>query len=77
MHLEDSVVMYGMYNAETFEKLINTVHCMYNFTSLNEKLFAGQLGTVMIQPIYANIQGIQHYSINSLLYLRTIKESMF
>ena len=47
---------------------------MHNFTSPNEKLFTGQLGTVMIQPIYANIQGIRHYSINSLLYLKTIKE---
>ena len=74
MHLEDSMVIYCMYNAETLEKLINTVQCMHNFKSLNEKLFAGQLGTVMIKPIYTNIQGIQHYSINSLLYLRTIKE---
>ena len=47
---------------------------MHNVTSPNEKLCSGQFGTVMIQPIYANIQGIQHYSINSLLYLRTIKE---
>ena len=77
MHLEDSMVMYGIYNAETLEKLINTVHHMQKFTSQNEKLFSGQLVTVIIQPIYANLQGIQHYSINSLLYLRTIKENMF
>ena len=41
MHLEDSMVMYGIYNVETFEKLINTVHQIHNFTSPNEKLFAG------------------------------------
>ena len=74
MHLEDSMVMYGPYNAGTLEKLINTIHCIYNFTSPNEKLFGGQLSTVLLQPIYTNMQGIQHYSIHSLLYLRTVKE---
>ena len=42
MPLEDSMVMCGMYNAEILEKLINTVHHIHNFTSPNEKLFAGQ-----------------------------------
>ena len=74
MHLEDSIVIYGIYNAETLEKLINTVHCIHNNTSPNKKLFAGQQGTALLQPIYANMQGIQHYSINSLLYLRIVKE---
>ena len=64
MHLEDAMVMYGIYNAETLEKLINTVHHIHNFKSPIEKLFAGQLGTVLLQSPYANIQGIQHYSIN-------------
>ena len=63
MHLEDSMVTYGIYNAETLEKLINTVHHIHSFTSPNEKLFAGQQGTALLQPIYANMQGIQHYSI--------------
>ena len=26
VHLENSMVMYGIYNSETFEKLIKTVH---------------------------------------------------
>ena len=42
MHLEDSMVMYRIYNAETLEQLINTVHHIHNTTSSNEKLFAGQ-----------------------------------
>ena len=46
MHLEESVVMYGIYNAETLQKLINTVFLMHNFTTPNEKLFAGLLCTV-------------------------------
>ena len=29
-HLEDSMVMYGIYNLYTLEKLINTVHKMHN-----------------------------------------------
>ena len=33
MHLEDSMIMYGIYNAETLEKVINTVHCIHNYTS--------------------------------------------
>ena len=68
------MVMYGIYNAETLEKLINTVHHIHNYTSPNEKLFAGQQGTALLLPMYTNAQGIQHYSINSLLYLRTMKE---
>ena len=42
MHIEDSMVMYGIYNAETLEQFINTVYCIHNTTSFNEKIFAGQ-----------------------------------
>ena len=44
LHLEDSMLMYDIYNAETLENLINTVHQMHNAAnaSLNEKLFAGK-----------------------------------
>ena len=74
MHLEDSMIMYGFYNGETLGQLINTVHCIHNTTSSNDKLFAGQQGTAILQSLYANVQGIQHYSINSLLHLRTVKD---
>ena len=30
MQLENSMSMYGVYNAETLEKLINTVHNIHN-----------------------------------------------
>ena len=33
MHLENSMVMYGIYNAETLEKLKNTVHHSHNITT--------------------------------------------
>ena len=42
-HLEDSMVMYGMYNSDTLEHLINTVHRLHNRTTWNEKLFSGQI----------------------------------
>ena len=74
IHLEDLMVMYGIYNAETLEKHINTGHCIHNFASPSEKLLSGQQGTALLQPLYANMQGRQHYFINSLLYLRIVKE---
>ena len=48
--------------------------CIHNFTSPHEKLFTGQQGTALHLPMYANAQGIQDYSISSLLFLRTVKE---
>ena len=42
MHLENSMVMYGIHNAETIEKLINAVHYLRNITTPYEKLFAGK-----------------------------------
>ena len=42
-HLEDSIVIYGIYISDTLEKLINTVHKMDNKTTWNEKLFVGKL----------------------------------
>ena len=71
MHLEDFILMYGIYNAETLEKLNDTVHHIHNKTTTNEKLFP-ELGTAYTW--YVNKQGIQHYAINSILYLRMVKE---
>ena len=42
MKLDNTMLMYGIYNVETLEKLINTVHEIHNVTSLHEKLFAGE-----------------------------------
>ena len=38
IQLEISVLMYGIYNTETLEKLSNTVHHIHNTTSFHEKL---------------------------------------
>ena len=74
MQLENSMLMYGIYNTETLEKLINTVHHIHNTTSSHERLFAGQQSSLTLRSLYANALGLQHYSINSLLYLRTVQD---
>ena len=66
--------MYGIYNAETLEKLIDTVHQIHNTTSSHERLFAGQQSSLTCRSLYASALGLQHYSINSLLYLRTVQD---
>ena len=35
--------MYGVYNSDTLKDLIDTIHRMQNFTTWNEKTFAGKL----------------------------------
>ena len=55
------------------EKLINTVHNIHNI-SWHERLFAGQQSPLMLRSLYANSLGLHHYSINSLLYLRTVQD---
>ena len=74
INLEDSMIMYSIYNAETLENLINTVHQMYNTTTLNEKLFTAEFSTAFTW--YVNKDGVHHYAINSLLYLRTLREKI-
>ena len=64
IHLENSMVMYGVYNAKTLEKLIKTIHQMHNITTPNERLFAGKLGSSFTW--YLNKNGVRHYAINTL-----------
>ena len=71
-HLEDSMIMYGIYNVDTLEKLIQMVHKMNNRSIWYEKLYAGQVNNWFEK--YSDSQGINHYAIHSLLYLRTIQE---
>ena len=42
-HLEDSMVMYCIYNSDTLEALTDTVHRLHNQSTWNERLFAGQI----------------------------------
>ena len=72
IHLEDLIAMYGIYNLATLEKFITTVHKMHNFTTPDERLFAGTLSS--LYSWYLTKDGINHYAINSLLYLRMLRE---
>ena len=74
MQLENSMLMYGVYNVETLEKLINAVHNIHNTTSSHERLFVEQHSSNTFRLLYAHSLGLHHYSINSLLYLRTIQD---
>ena len=67
------MLMYGIYNAETLEKLIKTVHKIHNTTSSHEKLFAGEHHYSLFRILYTHSLGLQLYSTNSLLYLRIIQ----
>ena len=74
MKLENLMLMYGVYNAETLEKLINTVHNIHNTTSSYERLFTCEHSSSIFQTLYAHSLCLQHYSTNSLLYLRIIQD---
>ena len=64
MKLENAMLMYGVYNAKTLEKLINTVHDIHNTTSFHERLFIGEHSPSIFQTLYAHLLGLQHYSTN-------------
>ena len=71
-HLEDTMIMYGVYNSDTLKDLIDTVHRMQNFTTWNEKTFTGKLHDSM--EIYSQDEGVHNYAINSVLFLTTVQE---
>ena len=71
-HLEDTMIMYGVYNSDTLTDLIDTVHRIQNFTTWNKKTFAGNLHDLM--EIYSQEEGMHNYAINSVLFLNTVQE---
>ena len=74
MKLDNSMLMYGIYNAEMLEKLIKTVHGIHNTTSSHERLFAGEHSPSTFKTLYVHSLGLRHYFTNSLLYLRIIQD---
>ena len=60
-HLEDSMIMYGVYNSDTLKDLIDTVHRMQNFNTWKEKTFAGKLHDWM--NIYSRDEGVHNNAI--------------
>ena len=49
LKLDNTMLMYGIYNAETLEKLINTIHNIHNVTSSHERLFAGEHNPTLLR----------------------------
>ena len=60
IQLENSMHMYGIYNAKTLEQLIDAVHKIHNTTSSHKRIFAGQQGSLTFRSLYANALGLQH-----------------
>ena len=71
-HLEDTMIMYGVYNSDTLTDFIDTVHRIQNFTTWNEKTIVGKLHDWM--ELYTQDEGVCNYAINSILFLMTIRE---
>ena len=74
-HLQDSMIMYGIYYVRTLEKLIQMVHKMNNRSVWFERLYAGHINKWF--EMYSSSQGANYYAIHSLLYLRTIQEKIY
>ena len=74
LKLDNTMLMYGIYNAETLEKLINTVQDIHNVTSSHERLFVGEHNLAQFRLLYTNALGIQQYAFNSLLFLRVMQD---
>ena len=66
------MIMYGVYNVDTLEKLIQMVHKINNRSVWYERLYAGHVNKWF--EMYSANQGANYYAIHSLLYLRTIQE---
>ena len=74
LKLDNTMLMYRIYNADTLEKLINTVQEIHNVTSSHEKLFAGEYNPAIFRLLYTDALGIQQYAFNSLLFLRVVQD---
>ena len=64
------MVMYGVYNSDTLEELIDTVHKLHNRTTWNEKLFSGQIktGPITTHPLQVyNTMQLIHYCFSQQL----------
>ena len=74
LKLYNTMLMHGIYNADTLEKLINTVQEINNITSSHEKLFAGEHNPAIFRLLYMDFLGVQQYAFNSLLSLRVVQD---
>ena len=52
LKLDNTMLMYGIYNTDTLEKLINTVQEIHNVTSSHKRLFAGEHNPAIFRLLY-------------------------
>ena len=74
LKLDNTMLMYRIYNADTLEKLINTVQEIHNVTSSHEKLFAGEHNPTIFRLLYMDALGIQQYAFYLLLFLTGVQD---
>ena len=55
MNLENTLIMYGVYNTETLERLVKTVHALHSRQTLYKSLFAGK--TSAAYEFYSQMHG--------------------
>ena len=72
-HLEDTMIMYDKYNSDTLMELVKTVHQMQNVTNWKEKIFVSKINKWLKHKL-ANIHNEFDYSIDTILFLTTVKE---
>ena len=72
-HLEDTMIMYGKYNSDTLMELVKTVHQMQNVTTWKEKIFVSEMNEWLKHKL-ADIHNEFAYSIDTMLFLTTVKE---
>ena len=68
------MVLYGIYNSDPIEALIDTMHRLHNQFTWNEKLFVGKIEDWC--HWYLSERDVNHYAINSMLFLTTARENM-
>ena len=59
-HLEDTMIMYGVYNSDTLTDLIDTVYRMHNTSTWKERTFVEKL--IQWLELYLYQDGIGHYA---------------
>ena len=74
LKLDNTMLMYGIYNVEMLEKLINTVHEIHNVTSSHERLITGEYNLAVFRLLHTNTLGVQQYAFNSLLFLKVVQD---
>ena len=74
LKLDNTMLTYGICNADTLEKLINTVQEIHNVTSSHERLFAEEHNPAIFRLLYTYALGIQQYVFNALHFLRVVQD---